>query len=204
MVDYDVIPILIGPSTRAPITSDMNHLTWAREPGPVRSPLRGTDKDGLERPRATNLVVVIYGRSLREHVTLAIISIRDHAQNTTNSAISLVVYYVIPLLIGLPVCGPTSLIMYHVGEGTRPSPFLVTGNGHGRVTEPKGDHWSGPNLGMILNNNTHPYTSPSSCDLRTRWKLTLMNMRPFKTIQRQNIKIHFHILMKDFPRFPET
>ena len=29
--------------------------------------------------------------------------------------------------------------MYHVGERTRPCPFPVTGNGHGRVTEPKGD-----------------------------------------------------------------
>ena len=39
--------------------------------------------------------------------------------------------------------------MYHVGEGTRPCPFPVTGNGHGGVTEPQGDHFSGRNLGMI-------------------------------------------------------
>ena len=37
--------------------------------------------------------------------------------------------------------------MYHVGEGTRPCPFSVTGNG--RVTEPQGDHFRGRNLGMI-------------------------------------------------------
>ena len=39
--------------------------------------------------------------------------------------------------------------MYHVGEGARPGPFPITGNGHGRVTEPKGDQFSGRNLGMI-------------------------------------------------------
>ena len=39
--------------------------------------------------------------------------------------------------------------MYHVGEETRPCPFPVTGNGHGRVTEPKGDQFSGRNLCMI-------------------------------------------------------
>ena len=39
--------------------------------------------------------------------------------------------------------------MYHVGEGTRPCPFPVTGNGHGRVTEAQGDQFSGRNLGMI-------------------------------------------------------
>ena len=39
--------------------------------------------------------------------------------------------------------------MYHVGEGARPCSFPVTGNGHGRVTEPQGDHFSVRNLGMI-------------------------------------------------------
>ena len=38
-----------------------------------------------------------------------------------------------------------------MGEGTRPCPFPVTGNGHGRVTEPKGEHFSGRNLGKIPN-----------------------------------------------------
>ena len=33
-----------------------------------------------------------------------VIVLRDHAQNTTNSAISLVVYNAISLLIGLPAC----------------------------------------------------------------------------------------------------
>ena len=39
--------------------------------------------------------------------------------------------------------------MYSVGEGTRPCLFPVTENGHGRVTEPKGDQFSGYNLGVI-------------------------------------------------------
>ena len=39
--------------------------------------------------------------------------------------------------------------MYHVGELARPCPFPVTENGHGRVTEPKGDHFIGRNLGLI-------------------------------------------------------
>ena len=39
--------------------------------------------------------------------------------------------------------------MYHVGEGTRPCPFPAMGNGNGQVTEPKGEHFSGRNLGMI-------------------------------------------------------
>ena len=39
--------------------------------------------------------------------------------------------------------------MYHVGDGTWASLFPITGNGHGRVTEPKSDQFSGRNLGMI-------------------------------------------------------
>ena len=39
--------------------------------------------------------------------------------------------------------------MYHVGEGTQPRAFPVKGNERGRVTKPKGDHFSGRNLGMI-------------------------------------------------------
>ena len=74
---------------------------------------------------------------------------RDDAQNTTNPAISLVVYNVIPLLIGLPERASISSIMYHVGEGNRPCPFLVTSNGHRLVTKPKGDHFCGHNLGII-------------------------------------------------------
>ena len=34
-------------------------------------------------------------------------------------------------------------------EGAEPCPLTVTGNGHGRVTEPENDHFSGPNLGII-------------------------------------------------------
>ena len=63
--------------------------------------------------------------------------LRDDAQNTTNPAISLVVYIVIPLLIGPSVWAPITSIMCHVGEGTQPCAFPVTGNGHGRVTEIK-------------------------------------------------------------------
>ena len=40
--------------------------------------------------------------------------------------------------------------MNHMGEGTRPSPFSVTGNGHELVTEPGGKQFSGRNLGMII------------------------------------------------------
>ena len=36
--------------------------------------------------------------------------------------------------------------MYHQGEGTRPCPFPVTGNGHERVTELKADTFGGRNL----------------------------------------------------------
>ena len=39
--------------------------------------------------------------------------------------------------------------MKHMGEVTRP--FPVTGNGHGRVTYPKDDQFSGRNLGMTPN-----------------------------------------------------
>ena len=48
--------------------------------------------------------------------------------------------------------------MYHVGEGARPCPFPpVTGNGHGRVTDPQGDHFSGRILGMIPKPGTRHY-----------------------------------------------
>ena len=56
--------------------------------------------------------------------------LRDHAQNTTNPEISLVVNNVITLLIGRSKWAPISSIMYHLGEGTRPCPFPVTKNGH--------------------------------------------------------------------------
>ena len=39
--------------------------------------------------------------------------------------------------------------MYQVGEGTHLCPFPITGNGQGRVTEPKDDQLSGHNLGVI-------------------------------------------------------
>ena len=57
----------------------------------------------------------------------------------TNHAISLVVYNIIPFLIGPPARAPITSLVYQVGEGTRPCLFPVTGNGYGRVTEPKGD-----------------------------------------------------------------
>ena len=57
------------------------------------------------------------------------LTLRDHLQNTV---ISLAADNVILLLIG-PSKGAT---MYHLGEGTRPCPFAVTANEHGRVTEP--------------------------------------------------------------------
>ena len=56
---------------------------------------------------------------------------------------------VIPVLIGPSKWAQITSTMYHVGQGTRPCPFPVTGNGHGRVIEPKGDYFSGRNLGMI-------------------------------------------------------
>ena len=86
--------------------------------------------------------------------------LRDNAQNTTNSAISLVVYNVIPILIGWSRWAPIYSIMYYVGQGTRPCPFPVTGNGHGRVTEPKGDHFSGRNLGMLPRELFRSLSSP--------------------------------------------
>ena len=76
---------------------------------------------------------------------------RDHAQNTTNSAIALVDYNVVPILIGPPAWTPITSIMYHVGERTRRYPFPVTGNGHGWVPSPMwhtveviGTHAGGP------------------------------------------------------------
>jgi len=39
--------------------------------------------------------------------------------------------------------------MSHMGQGTRLRPLPVTGNGHRRVTLPKGDQFSGRNLGMV-------------------------------------------------------
>ena len=58
-------------------------------------------------------------------------------------------YNVIPLLIGLPAQALITSLECHVGEGTRPYPFPVTGNGNERVTEPKGDNFSSRILGMI-------------------------------------------------------
>ena len=45
-----------------------------------------------------------------------------------------------------------NLIVYPAGEGTRLYPFHVTGNGHGRVTEPRCDHFNARNLGTIPKN----------------------------------------------------
>ena len=100
--------------------------------------------------------VVHIGASVRTDTDLPVTiirvkvkNIRDHAQNTTNPAILLVVNNVTPVLIGPPKRAPITTIMYRVGEGTRPCPFPVTRNGHGRVTEPQGDQFSGQNLGMV-------------------------------------------------------
>ena len=43
---------------------------------------------------------------------------------------------VIPLLIGPSQRAPIISIMYHLGEGTRPCLFPVTGNGHGQGPSP--------------------------------------------------------------------
>ena len=67
------------------------------------------------------------------------------ARKLTNPAIPLVVYNVIHHLIGPSALAPITSSMYHMGAGTRPCPFPVTGNGHGRDTEPKGDQLSGRN-----------------------------------------------------------
>ena len=58
--------------------------------------------------------------------------------NKINSAISLVNYNVISILIGPLIWAPTTSTMNHMGEGTRPCPFPVTRNEHGEVTEHKG------------------------------------------------------------------
>ena len=81
------------------------------------------------------------------YVHTYIFLIRDDDQSTKNPAISLVAYNVTRLLIGPSTSPPITLTMYHVGGGARL--FPVMGNGHGRVTEPKGDHLTGGNLGMI-------------------------------------------------------
>ena len=77
---------------------------------------------------------------VKSFLSLSYLSIRDHAQNTTNFAISLVANNVILPLIGSLTGTPITLIMYHASEGTRPCLFHVTEKGHGRVTEPEGDH----------------------------------------------------------------
>ena len=56
----------------------------------------------------------------------------NHPQNMTNSAISLVVYDVIPLKISPPAWALITSVMYH-------------------LTEPKGEQYSGRNLGKISN-----------------------------------------------------
>ena len=43
--------------------------------------------------------------------------------------------------------------MCHVGEETQPCLFPVMRNGHGGAPEPKGDQFSGCNLGMIPKEN---------------------------------------------------
>ena len=60
--------------------------------------------------------------------------------------------------------------MYHLSEGTRPCPFPVTENGHGRVTDPQGDHFSGRNLGVIpyIQNGVIFYEA-IKCQVRTKF-----------------------------------
>ena len=61
-----------------------------------------------------------------------------------NSAISLVANNII-----LPLIGSLTRAPNHASVGIRPCLFHVTEKGHGRVTEPEGDHLiSGRNLGM--------------------------------------------------------
>ena len=80
-------------------------------------------------------------------------NLRGHAQNTTNPAISLVVYNVIPLLIGPLAPAPITSNRYHTDEETRPCSFPVTGKGDRWVNEPNGDQFSGRNFGVILNSD---------------------------------------------------
>ena len=75
--------------------------------------------------------------------------------------------------------------MYHVGEGTRPCQFPVTRNGHGRVTEPKGDQYSGRNLGMIpfFTENVTSDTKMQYCNAIMKFPSRIMhNKRNKKTI----------------------
>ena len=95
---------------------------------------------------AKNCIRIFLAKSL----TLKCFLFRDHAQISATPAISLVDYNVIPSLIGRTFSTPTS-IMDHLGERTRPCPFPVTGNGHGRVTEPENDQFCGRSLGTIPN-----------------------------------------------------
>ena len=50
--------------------------------------------------------------------------------------------------------------MDSLGEGTRPCPFPVTGNGHGRVTEPENDQFCGRYLGMFPNRFIYALQGP--------------------------------------------
>ena len=106
--------------------------------------------DGLPSPRATNLVVVICGWSLIQIVLISL----------TFGIVCLIAFY----LIGRSKWAPISSIMYHLGEGTRPCPFPIRGNGHGRVTEPQGDQFSGQNLDMFPKMNE-----------KNMWKYVWMN-----------------------------
>ena len=67
-------------------------------------------------------LAVTWERSLKIRWVDTVISMyrlqeRDNAQNTTNLAISLVAYDVIPFLIVPPAWALITSIMYHVGEG---------------------------------------------------------------------------------------
>ena len=75
--------------------------------------------------------------------------IRAHAQNTINSSISLAVNNVISFLIGPKRLVPITSIRHHMGEGAPLGPLSVTGNGSGRVTEPKHYQFM-PKIRLIL------------------------------------------------------
>ena len=75
LVNYNVIPLLIGQPAILPITSIMYHVGEGTRL--VRSSSRATDMDGLSSPRATNIVVVINGWSLTTNDDLSIVTLSD-------------------------------------------------------------------------------------------------------------------------------
>lgn len=131
-------------------------ITWATEPG--------RDTNGFPWPRVSklthgNLWMVHYIQLLFKNQLHLISPILKKlwvtwTQCTTKirikiRPISLVVHNAIPLLIGPIIWAPITSTLHQVGAGTRLCPFPVARNGHGRVTELKGDWFSSRNLRMV-------------------------------------------------------